>query len=119
MSRPDIGAGDVVINLDGEEVTLRPTLEACTTLSRIQGGIHAQVQRCLALEFDAILAVIVAGLGMRGNGSKDLPGKVFKSGLIQLSAPCISFLHIVANGGRPLGEDQEEESSPLELNSSQ
>lgn len=121
MSRPEIGAGDVVVTLDGETVTLRPSLKACTTLSRAQGGITGLVQKCLNYEFDTILSIIVAGLGMVGTGSKDLPERVYKTGLTELAAPCIRYLHIVANGGRyPLVQGEEEmDESPLEPSSSQ
>lgn len=120
MGQPEIGAGNVVVMLGEHEVTLRPSLKAAITLSNQRGGITAMVQRCLDFEFDAIHTVVLAGLG--GENSKDLPELVYSAGLINLSAICIKFLHIVANGGRPLGDDDEdgegEEKAPLE-NSSQ
>lgn len=117
MSQPEFGAGDVVVQLGEHEVTLRPTLKAAMTLSGQRGGITTMVQRCLDFEFDAIYTVVLAGLG--GENSKDLPELVYSAGLINLSAICIKFLHIVANGGRPLGEDESEgdEKAPLEKSS--
>lgn len=118
MTQPEIGAGDVIVQLGEHEVVLRPTLKAAISLSSQRGGITTMVQRCLDFEFDAIHSVILAGL--EGKGSKDLPELVYSAGLINLSAICIKFLHVVANGGRPLGDDEEgaEEGGPLE-NSSQ
>lgn len=118
MTQPEIGAGDVVVKLGEHELTLRPTLKAAMSLSSQRGGITTLVQRCLDLEFDAIFAVVLAG--MEGKNSKDLPELVYSAGMLKLSPICIKFLHIVANGGRPIGDDEEEgeEKSPLE-NSSQ
>lgn len=102
MSIPEIGIGDIEINLDGETVILRPSLAAAMTLSRMNGGISTLVNKCLGYDFDVILAVVVAGIG---RSSKDLPEKVYKTGLIQLAPSCIKFLHVVANGGQPVGAD--------------
>lgn len=107
MSQSEIGAGDVPVTLGEHDLVLRPTLKAATVLSSGRGGITTMTQRCLDLEFDAIQSVIVAGIG--GKMSKDLPELVFKAGLIDLSTVCITFLHVLANGGRPLSADDAEE----------
>lgn len=116
MSKPEIGAGDVVINLEGHgEVTLRPTLDACRRLSGMEGGVNKMIERCRNLEFGAIHSVIAAGLG---KDSKDLQDLIYRSGLLNLHGQCIDFLIIVANGGRRIsGEEQEEKSDPLESSS--
>ena len=100
----------------GNEVTLKPTLGAAITLSGGTGGLSRLNQRVADLEFSAIRSVIVAGLG--GKGSKDLDELIFKAGLLSLSGACITFIHIVANGGRPLVDEEEEGETPL-VNSSQ
>lgn len=112
MSQPEIGAGDVKIELVGHgEVTLRPTLEACRRLSSMDGGIQRMIERCRNLEFPAIHSVIASGLG---KDSKDLQDIIYKTGLLSLQAGCIDFLIIVANGGRRLtAEDSEAEADPL------
>ncbi len=117
MGKAEIGSGDVALQLGDNDVVLRPTLKACMSLSNQRGGVTGMVQRCLDFEFDAIHSVIVAG--MDGKTSRDLPELIFKTGLIELSSTCIKFLHIVANGGRPLGEveDEEKEEPPLENSS--
>lgn len=108
MSEHNIGEGDVEIELDGEMVTLRPTLKAALTLTNGQGGLPVMVQRCINLEMDAIVSIISHGLGVY---SKDLPEKVYRTGLFALSGKCIRFLNILANGGRPLADDKEENAS--------
>ena len=118
MGKAEIGSGDVFLQLADNDITLCPTLKACMSLSNQRGGVTAMVQRCLDFEFDAIHSVIVAGMG--GKTSRDMPELIFKTGLVNLAAPCIEFLNNVANGGRPLGEEDEDEKedAPLE-NSSQ
>lgn len=112
----NIGSGDVEIELaDKGKFNLKPTLGAAIKLSGVQGGLTRMVERCLSLEFDAILTVVVNGLG---SNSKDLPDLIYKTGLLNLSDPCIKFLHILANGGRPLSiEGENKEEAPLESNS--
>lgn len=117
MGKAEIGSGDVTLQLGDDDFTLRPTLKACMSLSNQRGGVTAMVQRCLDFEFDAIHSVIVAG--MDGKTSRDMPELIFKTGLVNLAAPCIKFLNNVANGGRPLGEEDEgdKDTDPLESSS--
>lgn len=112
MTQPNIGAGNVVITLGNEEVELHPTLRAAMTLSNNRGGLAALIDRCLSLEFSAIETVIIAG--MDGKGFKGLPQLIFDTGLMALCEPCIKFLNMLSNGGRPLGEEvEEEDANPL------
>lgn len=124
MSKPEIGAGDVNINLAGNDIVLKPTLFAVTVLSRGSGGLTRLATRCLDLEFSAIQEVIVAGMG--GKGSKDLPEMIYQAGIINLSEVCIRFINNISNGGRPLGDDDNADSddkgetnSPLDGSSQQ
>lgn len=115
MTEPQAGAGNVVIKLGDQEVTLRPSLQAAITLSGGRGGMSVLTERCLNLEFAAIQSIIIAGMG--GKTSKDLPELIYQAGILDLSAPCIKFLHIVSNGGRPIDDDDDDEGggeSPLE-----
>lgn len=112
MTEHNIGEGNIEIELDGEVITLKPSLKAALTLSNAPGGIPAMVQRCINLEMDALVNVIACGLGMM---SKDLPERVYNTGLFMVSGRCIRFLNVLANGGRPLRDDKEEAAStPLE-----
>jgi len=103
--RPSPGAGNVPITLDGEDRELVPSLGACTFLSRQGGGLMGLVQRCGALDMDAIVMVIAQGLGLMGQGSKDLPNLVYRTGVSDLAGPCIRFINILANGGKPPSEE--------------
>jgi len=109
MTDPTPGAGNIPIELDGKQLQMVPTLAACLAISRIAGGLHAAVQRCAQLDMDTICAVIQAGLNLNPNQAKMLPGAAFNAGLMTLSAPCIDFINVVANGGRPIELDEEGE----------
>lgn len=109
QKKPALGAGNVPIELDGEEMALKPSLRAATTLSRQAGGLMGAVERCGRLDFDTIRSVIGLGLGLTENGSKDLPEKVYRTGLMTLSGPAIRFLHILSNGGRPVDPEEADE----------
>lgn len=112
------GAGDVEITLDGEVFYLKPTLAAAMTVSRQAGGIQAAINRCVQYDFDTIRSIVALGLGQMGQGSKDLPEKIWRTGLMDLAPLCIRYLHIVANGGRPPeAEQQQEEDGAAPLGS--
>lgn len=109
MADASIGAGDLEIELDGKIVVMRPTLEACTRISAIAGGFNGAVQRCLNMDFSMICEIVAVGIGANPRQrEKDVPAAVYKTGVLILSAPCIDFIRIVSNGGRPpLDEDEE------------
>lgn len=102
-----VNDGLISVMVTGEEMVMKPTLEAAITLSSSAGGITGMVERCLNYDFDAIHAVMVAGVGY----SSDLKERVYKEGMINLAPRCIEFLHVLANGGRSIVHDEEEEES--------
>lgn len=102
------GAGNIPIELDGKEMELVPSTGACIAISKIGGGLNAAVQRCLQLDMDTICQVIVAGLGLNPTQARQIPDAVYRTGLVALSAPCIDFINVVGNGGRPISYDEEE-----------
>lgn len=112
MSDASIGGGDLKIEIDGDEVTLRATVGAGLAISRLGqgGGLSSVYQKLNAWDFDTILAVIVAGMG--GKNPKELQGRVFKTGLFQLAPLCIEFVTIIANGGARPKEDENEPANP-------
>lgn len=97
MSKAELGAGDIPITIDGQEYILRPTLAAATTLSR-NNGLQGSVQRCLSLDFEEIVRVVEAGLG---RSSRDLREKLYKTGMRNINAPCITFLTNLATAADP------------------
>lgn len=116
MAEAEPGAGNIAIELDGNALELVPTVDACIKISRLGGGLNAAVQRCLQLDFETICAVITAGLNLNPVQAKTVPEAVYKQGLMALSGPCIDFINVVANGGRPLEEEgggEESEGPPV------
>ena len=104
MTKTHIGAGNVEIELNGEAVTLRPTLKAAQNISRAKGGIASAIEAVGRFDFDVMVTVIALGLGAEGKDARELPDKVFSTGMADLVAPVISYLTILANGGRPVQE---------------
>lgn len=98
MSKASLGAGDIQIELDGETVTLRPTLRAAQAISRMSGGFVATVEALTKFDLDMLTAVIALGLGKE---PKDIAEGVWRTGVSNLAPKAITFVTIIANGGRP------------------
>jgi hypothetical protein len=111
-NKPAPGAGDVPLELDGEQVVLRPTLDAALQASRIANGLTGAIDQCARYDLDTIIRVVALGLGLSGNGSKDLPDKVYRTGVHIVAGKCIRFLNVLSNGGKPIVDD-EEDAPPL------
>lgn len=111
------GAGAVAITLEGRDVQLVPSLEACLEIASRPEGIEGTVARLMSLHFPTYCEVIGAGLVIDGNRlsntlrQRELPKTIFEAGMIQLQAACVTFCHIVANGGRPLEVDEDEDEA--------
>jgi len=108
------GSGNVSLELDGETVTLRPSLAACLGISRMHGSPAVTAEKVQAMDFDACVQVLALGLGVAPN--KRLQEKVYKTGMVEIRAALITFIHIVNNGGRPIANELagDEEGSETE-----
>lgn len=104
-NKASIGAGDVEIKLDGKDWVLRPTVRAMKMLSRKSGGIMGAVQSVASLDTDAIASVLKIGLELTEKGAEGLDERVYRTGAAKLAGPCIRFLHVLSNGGRPPEEN--------------
>lgn len=111
-SKAALGIGNVEIDLDGETVTLRPTLQAAQAISRLSGGISGAVRAVGQFDIDTIASVVSLGLGVSGKDAKDIPDRVFNTGLADLIGPVSTYLTILANGGRPVTSGGEEDEDP-------
>jgi len=110
-NKAQLGAGNVEIELDGETVTLKPSLRAAQAISRQSGGISAAVAAVGRFDFDAIVSVVTLGLGASDAEAKAIPEKIFVTGLTDLVGPVTKFLTIIANGGRPIDQNGGEEAA--------
>jgi len=101
VSKATLGAGDVQIVLDGETVTLRPSLKAALTISREAGGIMGAFRGLSDLNLDTVTGIIAVGLGKK---PAEIEEAVWRTGIASLVPGCTKFVSIIANGGRPADE---------------
>jgi len=99
---PVIGGADQVVVLDGNEATIRPTLEMAQAFSRGVGGLRGAINRCGNLDMDTIVQVIGMGTAISKNPKMRgrLEQAVYEAGLNKLAVPCIAILESLAFGGR-------------------
>lgn len=105
--KAQLGIGSVPIMLNGSEYVLVPSLNAAKKLSRMHGGIRGAIDAVMKMDIDVITEVVELGLGPRvASTIKDLPTLVWQSGLTdqtgRLTEHCITYLSILANGGKPI-----------------
>lgn len=110
MGKASLGAGNVDLELDGETVTLRPTLKAAQTLSRRTDGLIGAIERVSRFDLDTVVAVVALGID---KPEKDVAERVWRTGVNEIAPHAIKFLGILANGGRPAdGSGGEEDADP-------
>lgn len=101
-------SGDINIKLDGEEHTLRASLQAASSLSATFGGLSKAFDGLLKRDLGTYQAVVKAGIVTAKNiSTKDLNEAVWKAGMTKLYSPLVDFLGLLNNGGRKPGEDAE------------
>jgi hypothetical protein len=107
-----IGDGDVPLKLeDGEEMVLKPSWGAAQAISRQYGGISGAVERVVRMDIDVTVQVILLGLGYLGTRKPptDLAERIWRTGFTDrtgaIGETTVKYLHILANGGKPLPED--------------
>lgn len=104
MAESKIGTGEVELHLPGEALVLKPTLRAALEVSRRLNGFLEADRRLSALDLDAVITVISAGLGP---DVKDVGEKVFATGVNTLVVPAITFVGYLANGGKAFDSSEE------------
>lgn len=101
-TKATIGAGDVIIILDGEPATLKPSLRAAQTISRQAGGIVGCMQTVAKFDLDAVTLVVAQGLGkVKADEMSEVAEQVYSTGLTDLVPKVTEYLTNLANGGRP------------------
>lgn len=113
----DVKRARVSVEIDGEEVVLIPSPAAILSLSAQYGGFQPLVRTLGQLDVQAMVAVVVAGLGLSGREARDMTDAVAMSSSLELAPKLIEFVMILANGGRPLKAEKTNEAeggkSPL------
>lgn len=100
-------AGVVDLMVDGTTYTLRPSLRAAQALSRAYGGFAPLLDRLRQMDLDAYSAVIVQGAGLERREARDVPEAIYSAGMADIMVPCVEFVAILANGGKPLADDDD------------
>jgi hypothetical protein len=111
VTKATLGAGDVDIELDGETVTLRPSLRAAQAISRQNGGIRGALRGVTDLDFDIITSIIAVGLGRKPAEVEDA---VYRTGLPELVEGVTTFVAVIANGGKPAKGGEAKGNPPTE-----
>lgn len=106
-SKAALGAGNVEIILDGEKVRLKPSLKTALTLSAQPGAITGVVQA--VSDFNLPMMAMVVSLAS-GKDAEDMAEAIYRSGMVDLSAPIVRFLTMLANGGKPVSGGSGEEN---------
>jgi hypothetical protein len=105
----DVKRARVVVEIDGEEMTLIPSPSAILSLSAQFGGFQPLVGAIGRLDIQAMVSVVVAGLGLEGRAARDMADAVAMSSGLEMAPKLIEFAMILANGGKPLKADKGDE----------
>ena len=114
---PRIGAGDVPIKIDGEDLVLVPSFSAAKVLSARYGGLTVAIDRIGKLDVDVITDVLMLGLGygQTRRPPADLPERIWRTGFTDesgLAARCVDYLYVLMNGGRPPARGEGDQPAP-------
>lgn len=98
MASNNLGDGNIELDLDGEIVTLKPTLRGALAISRQLGGVQEALQKVVKLDIEAICLVVAAGLGVTGQKEVDQLGeKVWRTGAGGMVEPVARYLGTLVN----------------------
>jgi hypothetical protein len=97
----------VSIELDGKKVELKFSVEAAQQISTL-GGIKGALNNLAAFDLDSYALIILAGSGEKPIGFGDvlsgMRNKVYRTGIVNLTAPLAKYVSMLANGGREIEE---------------
>jgi hypothetical protein len=99
----------VTISLSGEEIVLKPSMQATRMISRQFNGMQ-NARTALAQEnFDAVAFIIRIGSGMKDRDARDLDDKIYSNGLTgDLLVGLINYVAMLGNSGKPIVLNDEE-----------
>ncbi len=107
-----INSGEIPAIFEEQEVILKPTLRAASTISRNFSGFAAARQALVAEQMDAVVFILRLGLNLSDRDARDLPERVYKNGITaELLIPLIKYVAVLGNGGRPLPDEPEDGAS--------
>lgn len=94
----EVSVPEVVIDLSGETFTLTKTLGAAIGINAAFGGIFLAGQRAQAGDIAACATIIRYGAGLDAKAEKELVGKVFKAGVVNVSTKAMNFIGLLMEG---------------------
>lgn len=100
MSTVNYGQVDVVLN--GETLTLKPTLAAYQKIDGRMGGLRQAIEQCSNMTLDGLCFIISAGAGLGKKESAELPEKVFREGTLNVLPNVTEYLVMLLN---PTGKE--------------
>ncbi|GAA0030221.1 hypothetical protein [Bradyrhizobium ottawaense] len=94
---------NIDITLGGKTASLNANLAAAKAVNALGTGFQNAIFKIGALDLDTYAGVVAAGLGKKASEVEDA---VFQSGLVNLTAPLVEFVTLLANGGKPLNNGE-------------
>lgn len=103
--------GEVSIKINGQQYTLKASLQAYRMVNMIGPGFTPVLQSIRNFDAAVITQIICCGTGKMANGDAEkVETEVFAHGLMDLADPVTEFVTMLANGGRKASDDQPEAS---------
>lgn len=104
----DIDSGSIDITLDGEVYHLTPTLGALQQIDRQLGSMRTAIERCGALNLNALVTIISAGAQLDKTQEKALPEVIFRTGIANVAGDVAAYLTLLLNpsGESASGDDE-------------
>lgn len=93
--------GELSITLDGKVIPLSCNVTIAKRVNAYAGGqgLIAILGKLGAMDFDTYVAVVAAALDKK---MIDVEGKVYRAGMVSLTADLAMFVTYLSNGGRPV-----------------
>src|SRR5690242_16766792 len=91
---------EIVVTIDGREVTLAPTSRACTELSRKYGGMLPLMDVLNLGNLEAATDVMFYALAKRDSERAELRDRVYDAGLRYLAPHLVRYVIALTCGGR-------------------
>lgn len=113
---PRLGQGNITIKVGERTLTLKPSINAATQLSRQYNGLVECASRASRLDLDCVIDIVTLGLGPPYDTNlrmrKELTEQLFLAGFSDdtggIASAAVKFVHILIRGGRPPKADEDE-----------
>lgn len=98
--------GEMSIPLDNGTAVLIANLLAAKGICRHFGGIQQALNKIAQGDIEAMITVVRLAMNVRaGADAIALEDRVFRTGVLRLTAPLTEYLLVLANGGKQIGTE--------------